>query len=70
MKIEPEIRTRIREVICEMERINERLTGNELLDLFTYNIESKNSRIHFDEIKHLFWVLEEDIPKYIVDLQI
>ena len=65
MKSRSEIKERIDEVIKEMEKVHADMHYDNIL---IYSGEVKTQWKYFDEVAHLYWVLEEPLPKALYDL--
>ena len=65
MKTEYEIRNRIDLLISEMYEINDISAG----DLFTHMNNVKKSDINYNELKTIFWILDEPLPLIVETLR-
>ena len=65
MKTEYEIRNRIDLLISEMYEINDIGAG----DLFTHMNNVKKSDTNYNELKTIFWILGEPLPRIVETLR-
>ena len=63
MRTEYEIRRRINTLIDEMYELS-----NTNDDLFTHMTNMKKSVNNYEEIKHIYWILDEPVPKILKSL--